>query len=247
MEPAQQRRQVHARRRPRERAARRDGDDVEVTVTDTGRGIAPALLPHVFERFWQAKSAARYAKAGLGLGLAIAKQLVELHGGTLDAASDGEGTGATFRVRLPLPARERPPGRRPRRGRRPSRGWPASACCWSRTTPPPATPWRSCCGAGAAVTAVGTVADAWPAYEAGRPDLILSDIGLPDGDGYDLIRRVRTAEADRKAATTPAVALTALVRRQDRRRSAESGFQHHLAKPVDPDRLVRTLWSLLER
>ena len=85
------------------------------------------------------------------------------------------------------------------------------------------------------------------AFDADRPDVIVSDIGLPDADGNDLIRRVRTRESERKLPATPAVALTALARRQDRRRTAESGFQQHLPKPVDPDRLVRTLWSMLEQ
>ena len=97
------------------------------------------------------------------------------------------------------------------------------------------------------MTAVATVADALAAYRAEPPDVVLSDLGLPDGDGNDLIRQIRTDEADRRAAATPAVALTAMVGRKDRRRTAESGFQQHLAKPVDPDTLVRTLLGLLER
>ena len=228
--------------------AQRLGDDVELTVSDTGRGIAAPALPHVFERFWQAESAARTNK-GLGLGLPIAKQLVELHGGTIDAASGGPGKGTTFRVRLPLPAMD--PAARPAARRSAAKGVQRLDDARlllveddDATRDALAVVLR---GAGADVTAVGTVADALAAFRSDRPDIILSDIGLPDGDGNDLIRQIRTDESDRKAAATPAVALTAMVRRQDRRRSAESGFQQHLAKPVDPDQLVRTLLGLLER
>ncbi len=227
-------------------AVRRDGDDVEVRVTDTGRGIPAPQLPHVFDRFWQAESAARQNR-GLGLGLAIAKQLVELHGGTIDAESGGPGTGATFRVRLPLPPSTQPARPAPGRSAREPELTGVRVLLVEDDAPTRDALAMVLRAAGADVTPVGTSADALAAYDAGPPDLILSDIGLPDEDGNELIRRIRTAEADRKAPATPAVALTALVRRQDRRRSAESGFQQHLAKPVDPDRLVRTLWSLLER
>ena len=228
-------------------AVRPDGDSLEITVTDTGRGIPPAQLPHVFERFWQAESAARQTQGGLGLGLAIAKQLVELHGGTIDVQSAGPGRGSTFRIRLPLPAVEPAPRTTHRRGEKATPSLSGVRILLveddAATRDALVVVLRA---AGADVTPAGTAADALTAFTDVRPDLILSDLGLPDGDGNDLIRRIRTLEADRRAPVTPAVALTALVRRQDRRRTAESGFQQHMAKPVDPDRLVRTLWTLLE-
>ena len=227
-------------------AVRRDGDDLELTVADTGRGIPADLLPHVFERFWQAESAARQNK-GLGLGLSIAKQLVELHGGTIDVASDGVGQGARFRVRLPLPASTEAPKPAGRRG---SKRVPRLDDVRLLLVEDDQATRDALVvvleGVGAVVTAVGTVAAALDAYAASPPDLILSDIGLPDGDGNDLIRQIRTAEVGRKGPSTPAVALSALVRRQDRRRAAESGFQQHLAKPVDADRLVQTLMAVLD-
>jgi two-component system CheB/CheR fusion protein len=227
-------------------AARRDGDTVEITVADTGRGIAVEQLPHVFDRFWQADSAARQNR-GLGLGLAITRQLVELHGGTVEAHSDGEGRGATFRVRLPLPEIAPPARTAARRLGKEPQLTGVRVLLVEDDVPTREALTMVLRTAAAEVTAVGTTAEALAAFEATPPDLILSDIGLPDADGNELIRQIRTIESDRKAAVTPAVALTALARRQDRRRSAESGFQQYLAKPVDPDRLLRTLWSLLER
>ena len=220
---------------------------MELTVTDTGRGIAAAQLPHVFEQFWQADSAASQNK-GLGLGLSIAKQLVELHGGTLVVASDGLGRGTTFRVRLPLPARaaQSRTGRRSKAAVPPGRLDDVRLLLVEDDEATRTALTAVLRNAGAEVTAVGTVADGLAAYRADRPDVILSDIGLPDGDGNDLIRQVRTDESDRKAAATPAIALTALVGRKDRRRSVESGFQQHLAKPVDPDLLIRTLGTVLQ-
>ena len=226
--------------------ARRDGDDVEITVADTGRGIAPEQLPHVFDRFWQAELTGRPNK-GLGLGLAITKELVELHGGTVAVGSDGQGRGTTFHVRLPLPAIAQPDRVTARRPGKEPQLTGVHVLLVEDDVPTREALTMVLQTAEAEVTAVGSTAEALAAYRASAPDLILSDIGLPDADGNELIRQVRTIESDRKAPATPAVALTALVRRQDRRRSAESGFQQHLAKPVDPDRLLRTLWSLLDR
>jgi two-component system CheB/CheR fusion protein len=228
-------------------STRRTGDEVEVIVTDTGRGIAADQLPHVFERFWQAESAARQTKGGLGLGLPIAKQLVELHGGTIEVHSDGPGQGSRFHIRLPLPLVQRT-GKA--NGRAADAGPKLVDVRVLLVEDDAATRDGLVAvlrAAGATVVPVGTQADAIDAFRAARPDVILSDIGLPDGDGNDLIRQVRTLEADGKLPATPAIALTALTRRQDRRRTAESGFQQHMAKPVDPDRLVRALWALLEQ
>jgi len=229
---------------------------MEVRVADTGQGISPAFLPHVFERFRQAEGATTRRHTGLGLGLAIVRQIVELHGGTVQAASQGEGRGATFTVRLPIssgePAAEAaPPERRPRA---------------STVTPMPAlsrldalrilvvddnTDGRALTSlvltqAGADVRAAASVREALQMLEAERPDVLVSDIGLPDEDGLGLIRHIRQAEAE-CGGFIPAVALTGYARAEDRDRSLTAGFQAHVSKPVDPAELAAAIATLTHR
>jgi len=234
----------------------RSHEHVEVRVVDTGQGITPDFLPHVFERFRQAEDATTRRHTGLGLGLAIVRQLVELHGGTVDAASEGEGRGATFIVRLPISTGEAHQG-----GQAAALGERGTAAAGA--APMPRLPrldglrilvvddsadGRTLTSlvltqAGASVKAVTSVREALQTLEGERPDALVSDIGLPDEDGYALIRQVRQHEADH-GGFLPAVALTGYARAEDRSRILASGFQAHLTKPVEPVELTAVIATL---
>jgi len=229
---------------------------VEIAVSDTGAGIDPEFLPHVFERFRQADQKTTRAHGGLGLGLAIVRHLVELHGGTIDAESGGEGHGATFTVRLPVA----PLHQREEEG---ERVHPAAR----NTLPPYECPERldglrvlvvddepdarellkvglgQC---GAQVTAASSAREALEALARVSPDVLISDIGMPGEDGYELIRRVRALPAG-EGGEVPAVALTAYARIEDRMRALRAGYQMHVAKPVELAELVAVMLSLLRR
>ena len=224
---------------------------VHIQVTDTGIGIAPDLVGEIFERFRQADASTTRRHGGLGLGLSIVKSLVELHGGSVDAASDGDNTGATFTVRLPLAiAAHGDSGVR----------LPAAATAPALTASlaglrvlvlddeedARVVVTRLLEDAGAAVTAAGSAAEAERLLEEGLvPDVVVSDIGMPERDGYAFIQAVRNMPPPLR--TVPAAALTALARLDDRKRALLSGFQTHLAKPVDPAELVATVASLAGR
>ena len=228
---------------------RKVNSHVHVQVSDTGAGIAPDLLHHVFDRFRQADSSATRRHGGLGLGLSIVKSLVELHGGTVDVASDGENSGATFTVRLPLALAASPADL----GLEPRPAEPALASLRDLRVlvlddeeDAREVVRRLLEDAGALVTAAASVPEALERLTNGfSPDVIVSDIGLPDRDGYDFIRSVRRMSPP--LSTVPAAALTALARLEDRKRALLSGFQTHLAKPVDPAELVATVASLAGR
>ena len=224
------------------------GREAVIQVSDTGIGIAPDFLPQIFGRFTQADASTTRQQGGLGLGLAIVRALVERHGGTAHADSGGLGQGATFTVRLPTLA-------------------PREAGAEAAPSPPAAGPaparvrldglriilvddapdGRDVLAlvlriAGADVVAVGTVNAALAAFDAARPDVIVSDIGMPDEDGYALIRQVRAREAGE--GRTPAIALTGYVRPEDRARILAAGFQTHVRKPVDPGEIVAAIAAL---
>ena len=234
--------------------ARRADSEVEIVVRDTGEGMSPAFLPHAFERFRQADGTSTRRHGGLGLGLSIVHSLVELHGGTASAHSAGLGEGAEFRVRLPLMG--------VLAGRdgitKSSAGLPA------RHDPLPeldglrvlvvdddrdtldmlrAVLSRS----GAEVLTAGSAADAIRHIEERRFDALVSDIGMPDVDGYALIRTVRAIDARRGAAHLPALALTAYAKAEDRSLALAAGYQRHLSKPVEPADLVAAVASLVDR
>jgi PAS domain S-box-containing protein len=232
---------------------------IEITVSDTGKGISADFLPYVFDRFRQADSTISRAYGGLGLGLAIVRHLVELHGGTVHAYSAGEGCGATFTVRLPLMIvrdSERFPDEAWKR-RHPTAGDEAPFEC-----PPVLKGLRvlvvddevdvpqllaavlSLCGA--EVTAVASVAEAIAAIQQMQPDIVVSDIGMPLEDGYSLIRRLRASEAER-GTRIPAIALTAHARMEDRLRALSAGYDAHVAKPVEPAELVTVIASIVRR
>jgi signal transduction histidine kinase/ActR/RegA family two-component response regulator len=231
----------------------RTNSHVEIVVRDTGRGIRPDFLPHVFERFRQADGRVSREYNGLGLGLAISRHLVELHGGTIHAASDGEGTGATFRVRLPMTNVQTAPEGEPTRGHpRPEPGGGDTTrarldgihVLAVDDEEDSLTLLREILEtAGAQVTTVASSQEALDAVEKMAPGVIIADIGLPRMDGFALIRRIRQWP-ERSIREIPAAALTAYARSEDRQRALRSGFQMHLAKPIDPGELVAAVAAI---
>jgi CheY-like chemotaxis protein/nitrogen-specific signal transduction histidine kinase len=223
---------------------------IELSVVDTGKGIDPEFLSNVFTAFSQADVSSTRTQSGLGLGLAISKELVELHGGTIHAESPGEGKGATFVVRLPLVAL--PPEAKRKISKRPTGNDGFShlqdaRVLWVEDEPQTRDALVKLLSKyGARVKAVGTAAEALAAFQALPPDLIVSDIGLPGEDGYQLLQKIRSHELDQGLPATPAVALTAFASNKDRKKARESGFHKHLAKPVTPAALMAALSTLLE-
>ena len=227
---------------------------VEIIVADNGMGIAPEFLPHVFDRFRQLDSSRTRQYGGLGLGLAIVRHLVELHGGMVQAKSPGEGEGSTFVVTLPvsvatLAAEERIHPRAESEWGDPCRDDPELDLRGIRVLVVDDEPdardtlqqvLEHC---NAEVMTVGSAAEALETMKRWRPDVLLSDIGMPGEDGYELIRQVRALPAD-DGGRTPAAALTAFARGEDRRRVLRSGFQMHVPKPVDIQELAAVVASL---
>jgi two-component system, chemotaxis family, CheB/CheR fusion protein len=227
------------------RVRRVDGT-VEIEVRDTGIGISPAFLPHVFDRFRQVDQGATRRFAGLGLGLSIAKQLVELQSGTITAQSDGEGRGATFTVLLPLQ-------RRTRSSEELQDNHHAEIATLHGTLfllvedddAGRAATQLLLEQHGATVRAVNSAEGARGVLAVWRPDAIIADIGMPDEDGYTFLESLRRSEQQQSLSRIPAVAVTAFARAEDRDRALAAGFDHHLPKPLDPDRLIAALAQLL--
>jgi CheY-like chemotaxis protein len=214
-------------------------------VKDTGRGFEPQFAPHLFERFRQADGSATRAHGGMGLGLAIVRHLVELHGGRVWAESAGPGRGASFTVSLPL------------------RVVPAATL--SEAAPDVSLPSVDLCGvrvmvvddeesareviagllqqSGAEVQAVASAAEALALMESAPPQVLLSDLGMPNEDGYALIRRLRSC-GPAAARNLPAAALTAYAREQDAQRAIQAGYQLHIAKPVERSTLLAAVRKL---
>jgi CheY-like chemotaxis protein len=229
----------------------RVASEIHLTISDSGQGIAPDFLPHVFDRFRQADGGTTRRHGGLGLGLALVRHLAEAHGGTIQVASEGEGKGATFLVRLPV--------RSVRVVSSPVS--PAVADGTAHAGPPQGSlagitvlvvddeaDARELLGLtltshGAEVRTVGSAAAALEALRAHPPMLLVSDIGMPITDGYELIRQVRALPTE--TAQIPAVALTAYAREEDRRRALEAGFGTYLSKPVEPSEIVRVVERLV--
>lgn len=228
---------------------------IEVSVIDTGHGIAPQFLPHVFDRFQQADSSITRKHGGLGLGLAIVKQLVELHGGSVRAKSGGEEKGATFVVSLPLTAvhadeSDSDNRRHPRSGKDLSELVPPSLEGFHVLVvddePDARNLVRSLLeNSQAKVTVAASAREAYQQASDARFDVLVCDIGMPGEDGYSLIERIR--EGDGVNGVTPAVALTAYARSEDRTKALRAGFQLHLSKPVEPIELVTVIASLAGR
>jgi PAS domain S-box-containing protein len=220
----------------------------EIAVRDNGVGIRPEVLPHIFDRFQQANSSITRKFGGLGLGLAIVKHLVELHGGLVRAQSAGEGLGAEFIILLPTGrALHSLEAERGSRGREETLA-PVSLAAMRVLVVEDEPDTREFLKRlletnGAAVVVVGSAADALVQVRNGSFDVLISDVGLPDVDGYDLLRRIR--EDGSAGATVPAIALTAYARPEDRRRALRAGYQAHLAKPVEPTDLLATIASFV--
>jgi PAS domain S-box-containing protein len=226
-------------------------ETVRITVRDTGSGINPELLPHLFEPFRQGNDARRLG--GLGLGLAIVHQIVGLHGGSVRAESAGEGSGATFTVDLPV-RREQFDKLEPELVR-PGGSASESGLALTNLTgvrvlvvedEPDARELLTAIlrRAGADVVAVGSAAEALSSLNHRRAEILISDIGMPDEDGYGLIQKVRALDPNR-GGMIPAVALTANARAEDCSRALAAGFQMHMAKPVDPGELTRTIAGMI--
>ena len=232
-------------------AVRQHRNHVEVIVSDTGAGIRGEVLPFVFDRFRQADSSTTRSHGGLGLGLAIVRHVIELHGGTVSAHSAGEGRGATFRLELPTRA---------------------SALDTAALHAPDDdivhSVWEPLLrgrrvlivedqadarqliaaileAAGAVVLAAASSREALDVFARSRPDIVVADIGLPEEDGYALIRRIRSLGVQR-GGDVPAIALTAYARAEDREQALTAGYQRHVTKPVDPQNLLRIVASTLD-
>jgi CheY-like chemotaxis protein len=228
---------------------------IEVTVSDTGIGIRSDFLPFVFERFRQAEAGTTRKTGGLGLGLSIVRNIVEMHGGSVQAASAGEGKGATFRIRLPLmivhpetvePRREHP---------RTERSAPVTALGDLSGVRVVAVDDEEDAltllrvvleTAGAEVTTVSSSKAALGKIAEVKPHVLILDLGMPEMDGFELIRQIRSA-ADPAVRDIPAAALTAFARSEDRTKALRSGFEMHLAKPIDPGELAASVATLVRR
>jgi len=227
---------------------------VEIIVADNGQGIKPEFLPYVFERFRQEDGGANRQQGGLGLGLAIVRHIVELHGGTVRVASDGLGRGATFTVALPA-AQHRamsPPELRDN----------AAGRTLESPNPPSLVGMRALfvddeadareiitmilAECGADVRTASSATEALTACDEWRPDVLISDIGMPGEDGYTLIKKLREREV-LHGGHIPAIALTAYARREDRLRALSVGYEHHIPKPIEPDELLAVVASLANR
>ncbi len=236
--------------------AQRVNSHIEVNVSDSGAGITPELMAHLFERFRQADASTTRQSGGLGLGLAIVKNLVEMHGGTVNATSAGLGKGSNFCVCLPLAAVgwADPAHRREHPGRR--LGAYQNSVEINLTgikvlvvddqIDARELVSRVLTDHHAEVIAVGSAEEALTVLQSSQPDVLISDIGMPSVDGYELMRRVRALERG-TAGAIPAIALTAFARSEDRTRALREGFQVHIAKPVEPEELVASVASVIRR
>ncbi|MFQ4135958.1 response regulator [Nodosilinea sp. PGN35] len=219
----------------------------QITVSDTGKGITASFLPYVFDYFRQADSTTTRSFGGLGLGLAIVSHLVELHGGTVQAESLGEGQGSTFIVRLPVMAASKlhPEG---------SRAHSCSELHFHGLRVLMVDDERDSreLGAflleqqGAVVTQVGSAAAALSELQQAEFDVLISDIGMPDMDGYALLRHIRERSPD-QGRDILAIAITAYAGESDQRQALAAGFQQHITKPLEPETLLQTIWTLVQQ
>jgi len=227
---------------------------VEAVVSDTGRGVEPKLLPHIFERFRQGDSSTTREHGGLGLGLAIVRHLVELHGGVVNAYSEGAGKGTQFTIELPVMiSAQREVGDErvhPSAGGSLSGGVAALAGLRLLLVDDERDAREIVsiilAEAGAEIATAANTREALDLVERWKPHVLISDIGMPGESGYDLIRMVRALPAD-KGGRIPAIALTAYARTQDRLKILSAGFQMHVAKPIEPTELATVVASVAKR
>jgi Response regulators consisting of a CheY-like receiver domain and a winged-helix DNA-binding domain len=226
---------------------------MKIVVTDSGIGIAPEFLPYMFDRFRQADGGTTRHHGGLGLGLAIARHLVELHGGTITGMSAGKDQGTTFRVRLPIASMQ-------------LESLVIDRPAFSIDEPPAWQPPESSLkglhvlavdddkdalalvreileATGACVTTVHSGAEVLERILTLHPDVLVADLGMPLMDGFEMIRRIRQLP-DRSVSGIPAIALTAYARSEDRAKALDSGFQMHIHKPLDPPELIAAVGAL---
>jgi PAS domain S-box-containing protein len=231
----------------------RAGAHLELIVKDTGQGISPEFLPHVFERFRQADSSVARAHGGLGLGLSITRRLVELHDGSIHAESEGEGLGSTFTVRLPLAVNHREPSESARQtssGYGRVREFNSVSLEGARILMvDDDADTREMMKVmleqfGADVVTAASAGEALSKFQPGRYDAMLADIGMAEMDGYELIAMVRSLGPE-NGGDVPAIAVTAYVGKEDRLRAITSGFQYHMSKPVEPGELVGAIMTLI--
>lgn len=228
------------------------GTNARVEITDSGQGIEPDFLPFIFERFRQADSTFTRKVGGLGLGLAIVRHLVELHGGEVSVESQGEGYGATFIVTLPLlDAPQSLPDNEDNSSEfadsLKSAKLPAGLHILLVEDNDDSREMLKFLfeGQNIEVTTAASVAEALAAFEQSKPDILISDIGMPDEDGYALIRKIRQFHPE-KGGQIPAIALTGYASRQDRDLAIEAGYQEHFSKPIDMDNLIYQIGNLLK-
>jgi CheY-like chemotaxis protein len=218
--------------------------EVELKVADTGQGIKSEFLPFVFDRFRQADSTTTRRHGGLGLGLAIARHLIEIHGGSIQAESPGEGQGATFTVRLPIigSVTQLVPEIEPAAADKESFKSPSGLEGLHVLIVDDDKDTLELLGAAlkqrdATVTAAQSVAEAMKAIAVSKPDVLVSDIAMPDQDGYELIHKLIAMNSD-PAKRIPAVAITAYAKEEDKERALTAGYQSYLAKPIELSEFV---------
>jgi CheY-like chemotaxis protein/two-component sensor histidine kinase len=230
---------------------------VELIVSDTGQGIPPDFLPHIFERFRQADASITREHSGLGIGLSIVKHMVELHGGTVTASSPGLDQGSTFTIKLPLailhprPEEDRFHPTAPLQAAQPAlvkhepRSLSSIRVLIIEDEPDARDLIRRVLErAGATVECAGSADEGLDSITTFQPMVLISDIGMPGKDGYAFIREVRARTPD-QGGRTPAIALTAFARAEDRTRALMAGYQTHIAKPISPDELIASVASLV--
>ncbi|MCT0204818.1 PAS domain-containing protein [Synechococcus sp. CS-602] len=221
-------------------------NQAEITITDTGKGISPEFLPYIFESFCQEDTTVTRKYGGLGLGMAIVYQLVEAHGGRVTAESLGEGKGACFTVKLPL-LKAHIKEQQPKPSQKRTLDLTGIRLLIIDDDPDSRDLLDFILDqAGAESISVSTAAEFFPALESFQPDVVVSDIGMPEIDGYTLLKKVRSLSPE-QGGQVPMIALTAYAGEVDRQRAITAGFEKHITKPIEPDQLVVTIADLLSK